>query len=53
MTANRHIASGVNGTDALALMMVDAGLLSADDLPVTSDQLKKAPESRGFSLSET
>ena len=45
--------SGVNGTDALALMMVDAGLLSAGDLPVTSDQLKKAPENRGFSLSET
>ena len=32
--------SGINGNDALAIMMVDAGLLTPDKLPVTSDTLK-------------
>ena len=32
--------SGINGNDALAIMMVDAKLLSADKLPVTSELLK-------------
>jgi mannan endo-1,4-beta-mannosidase len=31
--------SGVNGTDALAIMMIDAGTLEQEKLPVTSDKL--------------
>lgn len=32
--------SGINGNDALAVMMVDAGIISPDELPVTSQDLK-------------
>ncbi|MBQ8961440.1 MAG: DUF4981 domain-containing protein [Ruminococcus sp.] len=31
--------SGVNGFDALAIQMADAGLLSTEDLPITSEEM--------------